>query len=309
MGTLQKQQMYKRTLYFGNPYHLCIKNANIWVQSKKDETSKSIALEDVGFIVLDNEQITVSQKFIQLLTKNNCAVLWCNEQHMPSSLLLPLDNHHIQHERFKQQISVKKPFKKQLWAQVVKAKIKNQSELLGIEGYNNAPLNKWAKNVLSGDSSNREALSARYYWKYIFSNELDYFTRERFGEMPNNALNYGYAILRAVIARSLVAAGLLPTLGIHHSNKYNAFCLADDIMEPFRPFVDQIVLNMLSNYIPEILGVNEKAELLKIPQTPVLLKKEKKPLMNAAQDVAFQLVNAFSKKSKKLTFPKFIFNA
>ena len=233
--------MIKRTLYFGNPAYLCLRD-NQLVVKKKDGEPKTVPVEDVGFIILDSPQVTISCALLSFLTKNNCAVISCDSKHLPSGLFLPLAGNSLQSERFRHQIEASLPLKKQLWQQTVQQKILNQASVLQLR--RKCPVKilfSCAGNVRSGDADNREAVAAAYYWKQLFP-LLESFTRDRFGVPPNNIFNYGYAILRGVVARSLVASGLLPTFGIHHSNRYNAYCLADDIMEPYRPIVDKLII-------------------------------------------------------------------
>ena len=237
--------MIKRTLFFGNPAYLSLRNEQLVVKltdaQTQEEITKTVPIEDVGVVVLEDRQITITNGALDALLKNNCAVVTCNEKHMPTGLLLPLEGHTLQSERFAQQIEASLPLRKQLWQQTVQAKIRNQGVLLKrLYSAENRCMMAWANDVKSGDSENLEGRAAAYYWKYMFPND-EVFKRDREGDAPNNLLNYGYAILRAVVARALVASGLLPTLGIHHHNRYNAYCLADDIMEPYRPYVDEVV--------------------------------------------------------------------
>lgn len=226
--------MNKRILFFGNPYHLSVKLQQLVVQDKKDGKEKVMSVEDVGCIVLEHPHITFTLGIMQELASQNVAVVICDQQYMPASVLFHLDSHQTQQERYRWQIEAGKTLKKQLWQRTVKSKINNQGTLLNLAGLDGQALYYMAGKVQSGDSGNLEARAARVYWPRLLGN---HFTRDRFGVWPNPLLNYGYAILRAMVARSLAASGLLPALGIHHHNRYNAFCLADDIMEPFRPFV------------------------------------------------------------------------
>lgn len=248
--------MIKRTLYFGNPAYLSLKNKQLVIhlpevknnetltETIKKQAVTTIPIEDIGVVVLDHQQITITHGLMEKLLSNNCALITCNSQRMPYGLLLPLSCNTTQTEKFKNQIEASLPLKKQLWQQTIQAKITNQAYTLKhLTGTVTKNMTVWSNNVKSGDPDNLEARAAVYYWNNFFPN-IPQFTREREGIPPNNLLNYGYAILRAVIARSLVASGLLPTLGIFHRNKYNAYCLADDIMEPYRPFVDKLVFKM-----------------------------------------------------------------
>jgi len=234
--------------------------------------------------------------------ENNASVITTNEKHMPEGLFLSLAGNSEQNERFRYQLNASEPLKKQLWKQTVIAKIQNQSGLLKQLGIEHEYMHKTSKKVLSGDSGNLEAQAARYYWKVLFDPFL--FKRYRYGKPPNNLLNYGYAILRAVIARALSGSGLLPGVGIHHKNRYNAYPLADDIMEPYRPYVDEIVWNLAMNeYDISELSSGIKRELLEIPNLPVMLDEQPLSLMLAASRTTASLHRCFSGDSRKLLYP------
>lgn len=308
--------MIKRTLCFSNPAYLSLKNDQLIVKlpevennetlpdSFKQQAVKSIPIEDIGVIVIDNKQITFTSGLMEALIEHNCALITCNSSRMPAGLLLPLEKNTVQSERFRTQIEASIPLKKQLWQQTVQTKILNQSAVL--KKYRNAEIGnmlKWTNEVKSGDSENLEGRAAAYYWKMLFPN-IEGFTRGREGIPPNNLLNYGYAILRAVVARALVSSGLLPTLGIHHHNRYNAYGLADDIMEPYRPFVDILVLQMVdsSKYIQE-LNKELKTCLLQIPTIEVTINDKRSPLMVAAAQTTGSLAKCFLGESRKLVYP------
>jgi CRISPR-associated protein Cas1 len=241
---------------------------------------------------------------MEALLEHNCALITCNSSRMPAGLLLPLEKNTVQSERFRTQIEASIPLKKQLWQQTIQTKILNQAAVL--KKYRNAEIGnmlKWTNEVKSGDSENLEGRAAAYYWKMLFS-DIEGFTRGREGIPPNNLLNYGYAILRAVVARALVSSGLLPTLGIHHHNRYNAYGLADDIMEPYRPFVDVLVVQMVdsSKYIQE-LNKELKTCLLQIPTIEVTTNDKRSPLMVAAAQTTGSLAKCFLGESRKLVYP------
>jgi CRISPR-associated protein Cas1 len=308
--------MIKRTLYFGNPAYLSLQNAQMLVklpvvekndqlpETFKKEATATIPVEDIGVVVLDHKQITITQALIEALLDNNTALITCNNSHHPTGLLMPLSGNTIQHERFIQQLDASEPLKKQLWAQTIMQKIKNQSKVLDSRSIDNNYLIPLYKNVKSGDSDNCEATAAAYYWQHIFP-EIQGFRRFREGAAPNNYLNYGYAILRATMARSIVGSGLLPTLGIHHTNRYNAYCLADDLMEPYRPYVDIIVCDTMKKYgVIEDLTKEIKASLLQIPIIDVMLDGERSPLMIATQRTAVSLVKCYSGEQRKLLLPE-----
>jgi CRISPR-associated protein Cas1 len=223
---------------------------------------------------------------------------------MPQSLLLPLEGNSVQQERYDAQLQASEPLKKQLWQQTIVQKIKNQAATLESLLLKSDYLIPLHRNVKSGDSDNCEATAAVYYWQTIFKH-ITGFVRHREGPPPNNFLNYGYSILRGTMARSIVAAGLLPTLGIFHRNRYNAFCLADDLMEPYRPYVDQIVYQMLNEFGPlDELQKEQKAVLLKIPALDVSIAGEKSPLMIASQRTAVSLVKCYLGEQRKLLYPE-----
>lgn len=309
--------MIKRTLSFSNPAYLSKKNDQLFIsfpeKEEKAEADKyiqrsnqnSVPIEDIGIIILDHQQITVTHGLLSALLENNVAVVTTALNHLPNGLLLPLESNIVQSERFKEQINASEPLKKQLWQQTVSAKIFNQAMVLASFKKQNENMKRWSKIVKSGDVENLEGRAAAYYWKKLFPENLE-FERDQFGEAPNNLLNYGYAILRAVVARALVGSGLLPTLGIHHSNKYNAYCLADDIMEPYRPYVDYIVATIVYDGEDfEELNTDMKKYLLKIPAIDIVIDSKSSPLMVGVQRTTASLASCFAGKSRKILFPEF----
>ena len=310
--------MIKKTLYFGNPAYLSLKNSQLVIrlpeverndklpESFKSRAVKVIPIEDIGVVVLDNKQITLTHGLMEKLLENNCALITCNSKRMPYGLMLPLACNTTQTERYRNQIEASLPLKKQLWQQTVEAKIKNQAHVLSTTtGIVVKNMHKWRSDVKSGDPDNYEARAAVYYWANLFPS-IDGFVRSREGAPPNNLLNYGYAVLRTVVARSLVASGLLPTLGIHHRSKYNAYCLADDIMEPYRPFVDNLVIEIMqsSSDISEITK-EHKSELLNIPVLDVIINNKRSPLMVAMQQTTASLAQCFMGEVRKIKYPSF----
>lgn len=309
--------MIKKTLYFGNPAYLSLHNNQLVIKLPEVELNASLPecfkekqiltkpIEDIGVVVLDNKQITITSSAIEALLENNTSVITCNSKGMPVGLMLPLYGNTVQNERFREQLAASLPLKKQLWQQTIKIKIANQHQVL--EKCLHKPfkcMEVWADEVKSGDSDNLEARAAAFYWKTLFSH-INGFTREREGMCPNNLLNYGYAILRAVIARALVSSGLLPTLGIHHHNRYNAYCLADDIMEPYRPYVDELVFHLLEKYGPSIeLNRTIKSELLTIPTLDVIINGKRSPLMIAASQTTASLYKCFNGELRRIIYPE-----
>lgn len=290
--------MLKRTLFFGNKATLTTKLEQLVIKTKDRELT--VPIEDIGFIVLEHHEIYISIPTLTKLSANNVAVIFCDAKHMPSSMLLNLNNHYIQQELFKNQINASLPLKKQLWQQTIKSKIKNQAYLLEQLNKPSKVLYYFESKVLSGDTENMEGVAAAHYWKHLFDFK---FKRERYGAYPNLFLNYGYIILRAAVARALAGSGLLSTLGIHHHNKYNAFCLADDIMEPFRPLVDAKVIAILKNYNEEELTTPIKAELLNVLTETVYFEDTKSPLMVALSKTCTSLQQCYTGKIKKINYP------
>ena len=308
--------MIKRTLCFSNPAYLSLKSQQLVIklpevetndslpESFKVATTRTIPIEDIGIVVLDNKRITITQGVLEALLENNCAVITCNESHLPIGMHLPLVGNTTQTERMRYQIEASQPLKKQLWQQTIIAKIQNQASVLKqMRGTEVGNMQKWASEVKSGDSENLEARAAVYYWQNAFP-MIENFTRSREGESPNNLLNYGYAILRAIVARALVSSGLLTTLGIHHRNKYNAFCLADDIMEPYRPYVDKLVMQLYDKY-PDTQELTKelKAELLQIPVLDVTINNKRSPLMIAVSTTTSSLQKCYAGELRKIIYP------
>lgn len=291
--------MLKKTILLENKASITTKNLQLVVKTEWRENT--IPIEDIGFLVIDNPEIYLSISAMNLLIENNAAVIVCGTNHLPNGLFLNLNSHHIQQEIFRNQIEASAPLKKQLWQHTVAEKIRNQGRLLErITGKKNH-FEFLAGKVLSGDTSNMEGVAASQYWKMYL--DID-FKRERFGNYPNNFLNYGYAILRAANARALSGSGLLNTLGIHHKSKYNAFALADDIMEPFRPLVDEAVYDIMQQFEEQELSTAIKAELLNILTRTVYFGEEKSPLMVALQKTASSLQQCYTGQRKKIKYPK-----
>lgn len=309
--------MIKKTLYFGNPVYLSLRNAQLVIKLPEIVKNESLPdtfkqqseimkpIEDIGVVVLDNKQITITSGVLEALLENNSAVITCDSRSMPVGLMLPLYGNTTQNERFRNQLDASVPLKKQLWQQTIKMKINNQASVLQVcKNEEIKCMRVWADNVKSGDPENLEARAAAYYWRGMFADIVD-FTREREGIPPNNLLNYGYAILRAVVARALVISGLLPTLGIHHHNRYNAYCLADDIMEPYRPYVDELVFGIVhsgANYSE--LSKELKVQLLEIPTLEVKIGGKRSPLMVAVSQTTASLYKCFSGELRHIVYPE-----
>jgi CRISPR-associated protein Cas1 len=316
--------MIKRTLYFSNPAYLSTRDEQLVIHFPNakgidDLTGMNIVpIEDIGILILDHQQITITHALMAKLLANNAALITCDFSHHPTGLLLNLDGNQLQSARFKAQVDATQPLKKQLWQQTIKSKIQNQAAFLKKLGKNHGNLLRWSEEVKSGDAENMEARAAVYYWKNLFceivwtgksalAEHLQNFKREREGSPPNNLLNYGYAILRAVVARNLVGSGLLPTLGIYHRNQYNAYCLADDVMEPYRPYVDNAVTNLICNGEDFTeLTLSVKKQLLSIPTMDVVIDGERSPLMVGVQRTTASLAKCFEGKLRRVSYPEFV---
>jgi len=292
--------MIKRTLQFSSPAYLSLRYKQL-VINKKGENEITIPVEDIGFIIFDHRQLTISPSLMAELLANNVAVIFSDDRHHPVGMTLNLDSNSVQSEIFRNQITASEPLKKKLWQQTIKAKIRNQARVLKELELPYKDLEVLATKVFSGDPDNKEGTAARLYWPRIFQGG---FFRYRDGPKPNHMLNYGYTILRAAVARSLSGSGLLPTLGIHHKNRYNAYCLADDIMEPYRPFVDSVVYEIYQDYPDEELLLPEiKQQLLRILAMDTQFKKVKRPLMVGVSQTTASLARCFKGDIKTIEYP------
>lgn len=302
--------MIKRTLYFGNPAYLSLKLSQLVINTPHDVDGKSkvlktIPIEDIAIVVLDNKQITITQALMEALLDAEVSLITCSASHHPTGLMLPLCGHTLQSERFARQIAASLPLKKQIWQQTMQSKIANQAAVLEFTTQEKHPnMLQWSRAVRSGDPDNLEARAAAYYWKNVFRGLIDNFTRGRDEDSPNDLLNYGYALLRATVARSLVCSGLLPTLGVHHHNRYNAYCLADDIMEPYRPIVDKYIYTLVSEEKSSLfLSQDNKIRLLEIPSLDVKINGSTSPLMIATTITTASLAKCFNGETRQVIYP------
>ncbi len=301
--------MIKRTICIENACFLKFSNGQMVVsyshiKGLENQPDRTVPVEDLGMLVLEHQQISLTHYLLNKLAEGNVAVVTCNDTHHPTGLLMPLESNTLQSERFRAQIETSEPLKKQLWQQTIKAKITNQAAVLQIWNGKNTFLTNLADGVKSGDADNSEAVAAVHYWQHLFPPEWKFY-RKRDGYPPNNLLNYGYAIIRAGMARAIVGAGMLPTLGIFHRNRYNAYCLADDLMEPYRPFVDMIVRGIIhKTSAVDNLTQEIKTELLKVPAMDVVLAGEKSPLMVAMQRTAVSVARCYAGEQRKMLVPE-----
>ena len=294
--------MIKQTIFISTPRRLSLKNGQMVIEWKDSDDGKvTRPIEDMGCVVLEHQMISVTMPLLNELVKNNVAVILCDGKAMPSAMLQPLEANTTQAETLRLQMNVTEPMRKQAWKQIVEAKISNQAAMLEKYDMDGSALRLLTKQVKSGDADNREGTAARVYWSTLFGTN---FRRERYGDAPNNLLNYGYAILRAAVARALLGSGLLPAIGIFHHNRYNAFPLADDVMEPYRVYVDEAVYGLKTNGYLE-LDTYAKMTLLKILDCDVTLGKVTRPLQIALTSTTASLVKFYAQENKKLALPHF----
>lgn len=260
---------------------------------------RSVPIEDIGFVILEHHQTTLTLPLLNALSDNNVAVIFCGNDRMPNAMLMNLDSNKTQGESYRTQVEASEPLKKGLWKQIVEAKIRNQAALLRKSGKDGDKLKPYYMHVKSGDADNREGIAAKIYWSELFGRE---FVRMREGQEPNNLLNYGYTILRAAVARSLMGSGLLPAFGIFHRNRYNAFPLADDVMEPFRPYVDELV-HRLHTAGKSQLTKEVKGELLHILFTDTRFDKVLRPLDVGLTFTSASMARCFAGTQKKILYP------
>ena len=267
--------MLKRTLVFSNPMILSLKNRQIVIAYKESQDEKiTVPIEDVGVVLLENQQINITLPLLNALAENDVQVVICNNKGMPNAMIQSMNSNNLQCENLRNQIDCGEVLKKQLWKQVVEAKIRNQASVLDSIGEDGKILKPFYRNVRSGDVDNREGVAARIYFQNLFGES---FVRNRDEPGTNALLNYGYSILRAATCRAIVASGLLPAIGICHHNRSNAYPLADDLMEPFRPFVDGIVYNLIMRGEDD-LTKDVKHELISVLYADTMFKTVKRPL-------------------------------
>ncbi|WP_313031204.1 type II CRISPR-associated endonuclease Cas1 [Soonwooa sp.] len=295
--------MITRSIYIGNPSYLKLKDEQMHILCPETkETKGKVPVEDLGLLMLDHFQITISHQLVQKMMGNNVVIISCDAHHLPHGMMLPLHGHTEYSDRIKDQLEASEPLKKQLWKQTVECKIENQKEVLHRLGNYFEPMLDYQQQVKSGDITNMEGIAAQHYWKYLISHD---FLRQRFGDSPNQFFNFGYSVLRSMVARAIVETGLLPVLGIFHKNKYNPYCLADDLMEPYRPFVDLLVMQWL-NLHPETEDLNKefKAHILKIATMDVRIDSKIRPLMVAVKTSASSLYKCYTGEKRLIVYPE-----
>jgi CRISPR-associated protein Cas1 len=263
---------------------------------------EQISIEDIGVLILENSAIVLTQPLIIECQKNTVAIIFCDEKHLPYSTILPIANGNTLHQKIlKEQINITEPIRKNIWKQIIVQKVQNQANTLKKFDKNYQYLQKMQLRIKSGDSGNIESLAARYYWKELFGKD---FIRDQEMEGVNACLNYGYGIIRATVARAIVTGGLHPAIGVFHHNQYNGLCLADDIMEPFRPWVDEIIYNLFLQNQDIKVSLEIKKPILNLLSCVVKYDNKNMPLMIAIHYLIAELKRNFNKESKKLIYPK-----
>lgn len=279
---------------------LSLKNQQLVIAYKDSPDEKRTApIEDIGVVLLENQQTSITLPLLNALAESEVQVVICNSKGMPSAMIQSMNSNNLQGETLRSQIACGEVLKKQLWKQVVEAKIKNQASLLNSVGEDGNVLKPFYSNVRSGDVDNREGIAARIYFQHLFG---DGFVRDRDEQGINALLNYGYSILRAATCRAIVSSGLLPAIGIYHHNRSNAYPLADDLMEPFRPFVDGVVYDLAMRGRTE-LTKDVKGELISVLYTDTMFEKTKRPLSVGLSMTTASMVKCLSKETNTLSMP------
>lgn len=292
--------MIKRVIDISDAAYLHLKNNQLLID-QQGVTVGQVSIEDLGVLILQNPAIVLTQQVIVACQKNNAVIVFCDERHLPYSIISPVAEGHTLHSKIiREQLSITEPTRKRLWQQIIRQKIREQAATLNLLGKDATRLNYLSKTIKTGDSGNCEAVAAQAYWKLLFGAD---FRRDIDLSGINSLLNYGYAIVRAMVARSICGAGLHPTLGLFHRNQYNALCLADDLMEPFRPWVDFLVFKLAEQ---ELLEINRqsKQELLALLSQPVIYTAKKMPFMVATHYLMANLKRCYNKEEKDIYYPE-----
>ena len=293
--------MLKRSIVLASPCSVSLRSNQLTIAVKGSDAPASVPIEDIAVVVIENQQVSVTIPALNAMLEQNVVVAVCDAKGMPSGLFSPLDGNTLQGERYRTQMEASLPAKKSIWKQIVEAKIRNQACHLSSRGLRGELLRPYYSNVKSGDADNREGIAAAIYWKELFGAD---FVRGRFGDAPNSLLNYGYSILRAATARAIIAAGMLPTLGLHHKSRYNSFPLADDLMEPFRPVVDEIVAGLVDDSRLELTR-EVKGELINVLYADVKVDEHRHPLPMALRILCNSVKDVMSGNSNRLKVPEF----
>ena len=292
--------MIKKSIHISKSCSVRLKKCQMEVTFKDSGEVRTVPIEDIGIVVVENQCASFSIPVLNALSDNNTAVVFCNERMMPNSILLPFEGNTVQSEIYKLQIGISEPLKKQLWKQIIETKIRNQAAVLNSQDKDGSILKPMYCNVKSGDIDNKEGLAARIYWGMVFN---ETFVRNQDSETGLNAmLNYGYAILRAATARAIVGTGLSLSFGLFHKNRYNAFPLADDLMEPYRPYVDSAIIDLWKKGISE-LDKEAKVSLLSVLTCDTILNDIQRPLEIGLSITTASLVKCLKGDEKNLILP------
>jgi len=291
----------KRTLEISrDPAYLSVSLDQLQIK-REDHPPASIPCEDIGVVLVDHPQVTYTHGALVKLAESDAVVVVCGKNHLPVALVMPIADHSQVVWRVNEQIAVGKPLRKQLWKQLVQAKVRAQAAVLPPDSAARRKLLALARQVRSGDPENVEARAARVYWGCWLPDRP--FRRDPDGDDLNPLLNYGYAVVRAAVARAIVAAGLLPSLGLKHCHRANAFCLADDLMEPLRPLVDDRVRRLSLEGV-ERVDQQSKASLLELLSEEVAFLGERGPLMVNLHRFVASLVRCYRGEDERLAIPQ-----
>lgn len=284
-----------RGVHISQPARLNFRDNQLIVS--QDDGEVSLAIEDIAWLILDTPQVSVTGSLLSALAEAGVAMIVPDGRHHPAGVLLSFHQHHAQAHIAQTQINISQPLKKRLWQNLVVAKIRNQAGLLSqVEGRYAQALFSMAERVNSGDPDNLEAQAARIYWSDLFKD----FTRGNETDRRNALLNYGYAVMRAAIARACVASGLLPAFGVHHASRTNAFNLIDDLIEPFRPFVDKMARERVPEGDCDEMTVEDRRFMSGVLTKTAVIGREKMTILAATEYVAMAMVRAIEFNSAAL---------
>ena len=296
--------MIRKTIEFSTPgTRLSVAHRQLVIE-RPDLPKATLPIEDLGVVIVDDTRATYTQSVFLSLLEAGATVLVTGRDHLPAGMMLPLDAHHVQTERHRAQVETSAPVRKRAWQTIVRAKIVQQAAVLSHFTGSHGGLVPMARRVRSGDPDNLEAQAAQRYWPRLFGKT---FRRDRDAEGVNALLNYGYAVVRAAVARAVVAAGLIPSLGVHHRHRNNPFCLADDLLEPFRPYVDWRVRQMAGDgaeSAPDLSERETRAELLSLLNETVHVGGRREPLLLALHTSAASLCRTLTGGDRTLALPE-----
>lgn len=282
---------------------LNVRLSNLVIDCGEELGKTMVPLTQVAALVLSNPHVSVTNAALAGVATNGGVVVVSDNKFQPAGMLLPLDSHYVQGERFRMQAAVTQPVQKRLWQQIVRSKILAQAMTLKRLTGHDSGLSYLVGRVASGDTGNLEAQAAQRYWPVVFNNP--HFRRNRDAEDQNRLLNYGYAVLRALTARAICAAGLHPALGVHHHNRYDSFALASDMMEPFRPLVDETVVRIVNEHGDGVaLGRDVKRTIITGVTGLIKVEDETRTIFSILAKCASSLAAVYAGERKKLFLPE-----